>query len=102
MKYSLPILKLYLSKFGDQDSREDGNAILSKANTVPLNPQKFSKKAAQEGVPWATWLGLKQLSGFAEGSERRSVFVYYRLLQGVIETYVLVRPIETLDAVISC
>lgn len=95
MKYSLPILKLYLSKFGDQDSREDGDAILSKATAFSLDPQKFSKKAAQEGVPWATWLGLELLSGFAEGSERRSVFVYYRLLQGVIETYALVRSIET-------
>lgn len=94
MKYSLPGLKLYLAKFGDQNSREDGDAILSKATAFSLDPQKFSKKAAQEGVPWATWLGLELLSGFAEGSERRSVFVYYRLLQGVIETYVLVRPIE--------
>jgi hypothetical protein len=48
MKYSLSILKLYLSKFGDQDSREDSNAILSKATAFPLDPQKFSKKAAQE------------------------------------------------------
>jgi hypothetical protein len=95
MKYSLPVLKLYLSKFGDQDSREDSYGILSKATAFPLDPQKFFKKAAQEGFPWATWLGLQLLSGFAEGSERRSVFVYYHLLQGVIETYVLVRPLET-------
>jgi hypothetical protein len=54
MKYSLPVLKLYLSKFGDQNSREDGIAILSKATAVSLDPQKFSEKAAREGVPWAT------------------------------------------------
>jgi hypothetical protein len=95
MKYFLPVLKLYLSKFGDQNTREDGDAILSKATVFSLDPQKFSKKAAQEGVPWATWMiGCELLSGFAEGRERRFVFVYYRLLQGVIETLVLVRPIE--------
>lgn len=95
MKYSLPVLKLYLSRFADPDSREDSNAILSKATVFSLDSQKFSEKAAQEGVPWATWLGLDLLSGLAEQREPRSIFVYYRLLQGVIETYVLVRPTET-------
>ena len=91
MRYSLPVLKLYLSEFGDPRSREDTRALLSKAQIVAIDLEKFSKKASGEGCPWATYLVVELLSGFAEKGERRAVFVYYRLLEGVIETSFLIR-----------
>lgn len=94
MKYALPIMKLYWSEFSDRSRHKDSNTLLSKAQVFPMNSQEFSKKAAQEGVPWATWLGLELLNGFAEEGERRCVFVCYRLEQGIIKVYVIVRPNE--------
>jgi len=54
MKYSLPVLKLCLSKFGDQDSREDSNAILSKATAFHL-----TRKNSAQKQPKRVSLGLR-------------------------------------------